>query len=860
MKGDDHMVIKTKDYLALRKCQKSADFKEMEPESKRYLLLGSFFYELSTLIAKESGNEKLTKGLSASLRLKADIIFRKMLDSYDPSWFSTPWQLQERIRLDLILFNRFMDFLMPFLLNAYIKAAPEIAVTYPMDDNNPVTLKDRAHLVIKKDKTIYVLKFHPGKTKKGLRGKSPITRLDLDLEPAVLKCGYDLLVKEKVTVAPVYFQTGETQGMISPFCVDLKGSVKSNIFFLDYDKKTAEEILNDAFGVLNTLKTGDCDNCIYAKYCLPQTFSLRRTIKEEIKDWVLPSFDPSQESVVNFKDKKLLVCAGPGSGKTATLIGRCLSLKTEVSTKQMLLITFTEKAASEILLRLKNYVEEDELPRVCTLNALGMEIIDAYDEISKGKKHILLTDAGRKRIVRNVLDKIGSPLTGISYNVYLGSRFSTIDTVANIILKIKENADAVFNDPDCKYVKKEWDEVIKGYDREISENEYISFDDQIKLATKFLSEPTIRKMFDLKYRYVMVDEYQDINDDQEAFIRSLCLNNGNLLCIGDANQSIYSFRGASSRHLTSFKKTFPDAKIAYLNGNYRSTKEITSFCNKIMPNKNDKPMECAISLKGESVKFVKDNSIKTLEEILTYEHKKGISYKDMAIIATKHKYLKMLNKDLNLPTQLSETLLSNDFLFNVIFYLLSIVYKDDKSENNYLMLGHLFEKDLSWQRSVKDCLKGKSAPEDDDVFTLISYARAIKDESASHFVGWISSFLDMDNTVSKNTLSDLIARGNLDKMEDFYTFLDDCVTYGDNSKIQYVPEDKISLITAHASKGKEYKLVIIYDANSYEDNTANCISDNSYDKNLFFVAASRAMRVLYIAKEKGTTCILEKPA
>lgn len=846
--------MKIRDFLQSLSCDKASGFSEYDSERERYLFLGSFFRDFGRMVYEESTNKVISEDIFATIRTKAEKMYEDMLSTYKESWFTQDFLMEERKENDRKLLKRFLDYFGSLLINATVVSAnTSVHVMY-----KEIPVEVVAQLYLKKGTNAYAVRIFTGKTKNGLNGKSDKTKLANDLEIASLKVGFDNLYKvDNTTVVPIYFSTGETNVDIAEWLVDPKGTKKSNVFFIPYEGKTAEEILDAPFRLLDDI-TCDCDNCDFQRYCQMQTMKTRRTRKFSARTWKLPEFDESQMRVVNFKDDCLLVSAGPGSGKTATLVGRVLALGKEKATEQMLMVTFTEKAAKEMIDRLYNYVDSDELPRVCTLNAFGMEVIDAYDNLNEDKpKHILLTEASRKGIISDLLKTYGSKygrLTGVTYEVARGP-YSTVNTVLRYVNKYKDDPESLFSDPQKNLIREEWERFVSMYDDIMLSHNYISYDEQITLATEYYVIKEIRNYFDAKYKYVMVDEYQDINAIQEAFISAIVKTHGNLVCIGDKNQSIYAFNGASREYFENFENTFPNSKTIYLQGNYRSTKAIMEFCNKILPG-NANMTSVPMSLDGDPVQFV-SNSLSSIEQIIKAETDRGTSYRDIAIIATQRKYLKALFRDLSVPCEMDEYFIQNDFLFNVVFTTLAIVSGDDRSNNAYLCMGTLFDKDLEWQRNMKAILADNGEMAEDEVKKILSYSYKMKDGTASNYVSRIAAYLDMDETPSEAALLDFIKKTSIDDIKDFYHCCKDIVNYGDSTKVNYLAEDKVNLITAHSSKGKEYPVVIVFDAQNYEDHIAETVTDGSYDRNLLFVSCSRATRRLYIAKEDGTASIVD---
>ena len=865
--------MKTNQFVKILSCDKAKDFKEIETDNNRFLLIGSFLREYANLLSRLSLQHEgeLDSIILEELNNQASKAFEVMLSQYQIQWFGQEWQMQERKTLDRMLFQRFQNFMDQFLKGSYLVNA-NMSIYFPYPEayqGESVDLEDNVHLVIKKHGYYYGMVFHVGSAKKSMHGQSYATCINCDLQNVVVK---QCLEKKypRIIVTPVYLGTGEVKGSIGKWCVEPEGTLKSNVFFLDYADCYDEEgnfdadiCMSLAMAGIRSMKKQSCESCFYRQYCNLQTVSKRRMEHIGETVWKVPIFDESQQEVVAFEKGAMLCCAGPGSGKTATLIGRVLQLGKKVPTEQMLVITFADQAAGELRRRLEGLLSEDEMPRICTLNAFGMEIIKLHDRINN-TFHNLLTDSEKQRIVKEILEKRNASLTGISTKQFTGSKFSTVSIVTRMLDEYMHEPEAFFG-KHKDYVESEWYYFSEAYMDIISEFHYISFDEQISLACEYMeNDQDISDYIHSMYHYIMVDEYQDINDMQNRLI-SLTAAEGNIVCIGDDTQAIYSFRGGTAKYMKEFEHNYPGACIKWLSNNYRSTKNIVRICNEIREGAaasdyiEKEISESPNMIDGEVVTLMGNNDISSLNRAVEDALKHGYHYGDIAIIATQHKYLKKILSEISYPAEMADAYLIYDFCFNVVLNTLGIVLNAAPiMENAYRTLGYLFEMPESWFQAIPSIVKGESTlPKDDRVAELLTFAASINTALPVQYTARICAYLDMDETVSCETVCNLAYQTGVGTLGEYYLMLNDMVEFNAENKIEYPSTDKIILTTAHGSKGKEYPVVIVYDVDTYEGHVAKTVADGSFDRNLLYVATSRAKRELYMLKKAGTTCILD---
>lgn len=308
-----------------------------------------------------------------------------------------------------------------------------------------------------------------------------------------------------------------------------------------------------------------------------------------------------QKDIVQHREGALLVTAGPGSGKTRILIERAVEL-IQNQNSTVLALTFSNKAAEEITERLNFRLDEEESENVLvgTIHSFCLDIV-----LTRGK---MIGLPSNLTVIENEKDKI-EILKRVLSDVEISKK--TKYDVNALLKQISEQKQKLFYKDDI-YLYNPDDEnfiyIFQAYNSLLIDQHLIDYDDILLYAYRLLTEkPQIVKLYSQLYRYVFVDEAQDLNYCQYAILKELCIKTKNLMLVGDENQSIYGFNGSDSKYMAvNFVDDFsPDIKK--LHENFRSTKEIILAANKLIPGKNNNTV---YPLKGEvNIKKFNDDNI-----------------------------------------------------------------------------------------------------------------------------------------------------------------------------------------------------------------------------------------------------------
>ena len=317
---------------------------------------------------------------------------------------------------------------------------------------------------------------------------------------------------------------------------------------------------------------------------------------------LLATLNDEQRAAVLATEGPVLVLAGAGSGKTRVVTTRIAHLLSQgVPPESVLAMTFTNKAAAEMRERVAGLVGAQRAERLVigTFHAFCLAMLREFAVESGFPQGFTICDAADQlSTVRSVLRELRVAEARIRPSA-LQSRIS--------LLKNKLEDPAQFlGTATCdedELVGRAW----KRYDASLARSRLLDFDDLLLHALKLLREPgRVRETLRARFRYVMVDEYQDTNAPQYEIVQSLVGEHRNLCVVGDDDQSIYGWRGADVRKILSFEKDFPNAKVVKLETNYRSTNEILSAANRVIRNntgRHEKTLRSAIG-SGELLQAV----------------------------------------------------------------------------------------------------------------------------------------------------------------------------------------------------------------------------------------------------------------
>ena len=312
--------------------------------------------------------------------------------------------------------------------------------------------------------------------------------------------------------------------------------------------------------------------------------------------------DPQQEAAVQAVDGPVLLLAVPGSGKTTVLVTRLgyMCHVCDIPPEQILTMTYTVAAARDMRARYASIFGDAEAERLgfYTINSVCSRIIRYYERVTGGIAFRLVEDGGQKSAILSELYR--SQTDDFATESIVKNLETAITYAKNQMLKGEELAEVQVEGLDFPV-------FYQNYCKTLRERHLMDFDDQMVYTLQILRRyPQILQAVQKRYRWFCVDEAQDTSKIQHVIIRLLAGESGNLFMVGDEDQSIYGFRAAYPQALTEFDRVYPDAKVLYMERNYRSTEQIVAAADKfIQKNQNRRPKHMkATRGKGPEVRAI----------------------------------------------------------------------------------------------------------------------------------------------------------------------------------------------------------------------------------------------------------------
>ena len=304
--------------------------------------------------------------------------------------------------------------------------------------------------------------------------------------------------------------------------------------------------------------------------------------------------DKQKEAVLHI-DGPCLVIAGAGSGKTKVLTTRIANLiENGIPSYNILAITFTNKAAKEMRDRLSNIVPDNNA-FVGTFHSLGVRIIRENAPLLGLDRNFSIIDSDDViSLIKKIMKDLGLD-PKLTAPAYIRNKISNIK---NEMLS-KDDIVKFYNTPQDKVAEKVYYEYIEI----LKKNNSVDFDDLLRLPVLLFQEhPDVLEMYQDRFKYILIDEYQDTNEVQYKLSKLLAKKYKNIFIVGDPDQSIYMFRGANFRNILNFEKDYANAKVIPLEENYRSTKYILDAANSVIKNNKERKEKTLWSSVGEGTK------------------------------------------------------------------------------------------------------------------------------------------------------------------------------------------------------------------------------------------------------------------
>ncbi len=622
---------------------------------------------------------------------------------------------------------------------------------------------------------------------------------------------------------------------------------------------------------------------------------------------IYDTLNPEQMEAVQHVEGPLLILAGAGSGKTRVLTHRIAYLidKVNVNPWNILAITFTNKAAKEMRERIDNIIGYgSENIWVSTFHSTCVRILKRYiDRIGYDRNFTIYDTDDQKTLIHEVCKYLDIDTKQMKERSFMTAISSAKDELITPE-EYEQNAGVDF-------LLKKNAAVYKEYQKRLKQNNALDFDDLIfKTVELFQTTPEVLDSYQKRFKYIMVDEYQDTNTSQFQLISLLANTRNdegelchNLCVVGDDDQSIYKFRGANIYNILNFEKQYPDTKVIKLEQNYRSTQTILNAANEVIANNTERKEKqlWTANEEGDSIRFTQfDDAYAEAEavakDILSAAEHENINYNEFVILYRTNAQSRILEEKLifnNIPYKLigSVNFYQRKEIKDLLAYLRIINnHLDDVSAKRIINIPkrgiglttidrinhYAAENGMSFYDACKhaEYIPGMNRASS-KVSSFVSFIEIIK----SKLHGEEYSLTDLINEILEGTgyLEELNAEKTSEsqtRIENIEELRNKIITYEKNStepatlsgfldEVSLVAEiDKledntnvVTLMTLHSAKGLEFPYVYMCGMEdgifpSYMTITSDDPSDIEEERRLCYVGITRAMKKLSLTSAR----------
>ncbi len=583
--------------------------------------------------------------------------------------------------------------------------------------------------------------------------------------------------------------------------------------------------------------------------------------------------DMTQIQAIRHRDGPKIVLAGPGSGKTLVITRRVQHLieQYHIPPAKILVITFTRAAAGEMRERFLKLMGGRNVPVTFgTFHAVYFTILKhAYGYTASN----IVKEEQRIQFIREFIHRMR--LEYDDENEFIQSLLSEISLVKNTSVNLSHYYSSSCGEDVFR-------RIFEAYENFLHQNHYLDFDDMLVYCKELLEQRRdILSAWQDKFQYILIDEFQDINQIQYDIIRLLAAPRNNLFIVGDDDQSIYRFRGAKPEIMLNFEKDYPDAKRAALGVNYRSGKDIVARAKNLISHNKNRFEKDIISVSGESIPVVmrefsnqQEQNLYVIREI-TRLHAAGMDYSDMAVLFRTNvqpRYLMEQMLDYNIP------FLSKDRIPNIyehwiakdLFTYIQIAL-GDRSRASFLKImnrpkRYLSRESLPYEKVAFDVWEefyseqnwmiqrlekfqmdlkviAKMRP-----FSAINYIR--KGIAYEDYLKEYAEFRKIPFDDLLDVLDELQA--NAKGFETYESWFGHIRQLQEELALQAQSQDRredaVSLSTLHSAKGLEYHTVFLVDVNEkiMPYKKAVLEADIEEERRMFYVGMTRAKSRLYL--------------
>ncbi len=605
----------------------------------------------------------------------------------------------------------------------------------------------------------------------------------------------------------------------------------------------------------------------------------------------------AQSKAIIHREGPMLVLAGPGSGKTLVITQRIKYLIEEhqVKPENILVITFTKAAALEMQKRFLMMTENRIYP-VCfgTFHAIFFQILKqtySFDTSS------IIKESQKKILIKEVIETIPEQLKQQKEQswVLLEEQEETGENIQRLLLEISKvkNSGILPREYKSEVISSQiFDYIYKEYNRKMTMSKKVDFDDMVLLCYQLLKQrPDVLKLWQERFRYILIDEFQDINPLQYKIIQMLARPQNNLFIVGDDDQAIYGFRGSNPEIMLHFQEDYPKAVQVLLNVNYRSKSDIVESANCLIQH-NKRRFEKQVLAQNTEKDGVRvcyfesrqEQSKNIVSLIQQYMKQPGAQYKDIALIYRTNTHATITAEKLlkeNIPFQMKEksgNIYDSVVAKDIIAYLQYALYQKDikafyrimNRPVRYIRRDTVPMKTFTMQELIRNNQDKSYVIQ--NITRFYEHLKFIKGMSPYAAVNFIRKGIGYDEYLREKAkeigaslkkweeelqlLQESAAA--FDTLEEWLFYIDhyeEKLEHGKREK-----EDAVHIVTMHGSKGLEWPIVIIPDVNEGHIPHKKAITDEELEeeRRMFFVAMTRAKEKLFLfsVKEKEAGNIL----
>ena len=595
-----------------------------------------------------------------------------------------------------------------------------------------------------------------------------------------------------------------------------------------------------------------------------------------------PNQNEAQSAAITHGDGAMLVLAGPGSGKTFVITQRIKYLIEELHVKpeDILVITFTKAAAKEMQERFFRISNQAGCP--VNFGTFHATFFNMLRYTYKFTAQNIIREGDKYKLIAKILEEMPAELIGQD------QAHNTDDDIIQQLLseigKVKNNGITPQELKSETVPQAMFEYIYDTYKKEMNSHKLIDFDDMVLLCRDLLvSRPEVLQMWQNRFKYILIDEFQDICPLQYEVVRLLAKPQDNLFIVGDDDQSIYGFRGSKPEIMLHFKEDYPEAKQVLLNINYRSKKDIVETAGKLIAHNNMRFAK-QVETKNRQTDGVKVYSFESKHQqakniallVKQYMQQEGARYSDIAILYRTSNHLVYTAQSLmqeGIPFHMKEkpkNRYKSPIAMDITSYLRYALREDSVSDFfrimnspvRYIRRNYVPRNPFGMYELLQNCRNEDYVTQ--NVIQLYDDLHFIKNLNPYAAVNFIRKGVGYDTHVKKQCLEKGIdsseKMAELDELQelakDFET-IEDWLMHIENYDVAVqkaaerktaTDEDAVSLVTMHASKGLEWKIVVLPDVNEGVVPHKKAVTDAELEeeRRMFYVAMTRAKEKLFL--------------